>query len=187
MIEIPTPKILGAWTKHCMHKTSSALLNADVPRSSVQGARMSDVSFIERTKLEKLFQMGGGYVLDFSNRTLAEFVADSTGRDIYHSKYDYASGSKANRLRAFWTQEANHITGKLLTDLLEYCRPAVGSLIGISSSRIVSVSQPVFCKVRRLMHSGHRAGSRRAWLRNSGKRLYAAPSRRTSPRRVWTG
>ncbi len=85
---------------------------------------MSDLTFIERNKLENLLQMGGGYVLDFSNRTLAEFVADSTGRDIYDAKYDYASGSKANRLRAFWTQEPNHLVGKLVHDLLEYCRPA---------------------------------------------------------------
>lgn len=87
---------------------------------------MSDLSFIEKTKLEKLFQMGGGYVLDFSNRTLAEFVAESTGRDIYDPQYDYASGSKANRLRAFWTQEPNHLAGKLVNDLLQYCRPAAG-------------------------------------------------------------
>lgn len=87
---------------------------------------MSDLTFIEKTKLEKLFQMGGGYVLDFSNRTLAEFVAESTSRDIYDAKYDYASGSKANRLRAFWAHEPNHIVGKLLHDLLEYCRPAAG-------------------------------------------------------------
>jgi hypothetical protein len=85
---------------------------------------MSDLTFIERTKLEKLFQMGGGSVLDFSNRTLAEFVVESTGRDIYDAKYDYASGSKANRLRAFWTQEPNHLVGKLIHDLLDYCRPA---------------------------------------------------------------
>ncbi len=87
---------------------------------------MSDLTFIEKTKLEKSFQMGGGYVLDFSNRTFAEFVAESTGRDIYDAKYDYASGSKANRLRAFWTQEPNHLVGKLVYDLLEYCRPAAG-------------------------------------------------------------
>ena len=48
---------------------------------------MCDLTFIEKTKLEKLFQMGGGYVLDFSNRILAEFVAESTGRDIYDAKY----------------------------------------------------------------------------------------------------
>ena len=87
---------------------------------------MSDLSFIERTRLERQFEMGGGYVLDFSNRTLAEFVVESTGRDIYDSKYDYASGSKANRLRAFWAQEPNHIVGKLIADLLEYCRAPAG-------------------------------------------------------------
>lgn len=85
---------------------------------------MSDLTFIERTKLEKLFQMGGGYILDFSNRTLAEFVTESTGRNIYDTDYDYASGSKANRIRAFWAQEPNHLVGKLVHDLLEYCRPA---------------------------------------------------------------
>lgn len=85
---------------------------------------MSDITFIEKTKLEKLLQMSGGYVLDFSNRTLAEFIAESVGRDIYDAKYDYASGSKANRLRALWAQEPNHLVGKLVHDLLEYCRPA---------------------------------------------------------------
>jgi hypothetical protein len=85
---------------------------------------MSDLSYIEKRRLEKLLQMDGGYVLDFSNRTFAEFVAESTDRDIYDAKYDYASGSKANRLRAFWAQEPNHVVGKLISDLLEYCRPA---------------------------------------------------------------
>jgi hypothetical protein len=90
-------------------------------------AAMSDLTFIGRTKLEKLFEMGSGYVLDFSNRTLAEFVAESTGGDIYDAKYDCASGSKANRLRAFWMREANHSVGKLIYDLLEYDWPADGN------------------------------------------------------------
>ncbi len=84
---------------------------------------MSDLSFVEKNLLEKLFQMGSGYVLDFSNRTLTEFVADSTGRDIYDAKYNQASGSKANRLRAFWAEEPNHVVGKLIADLIAYCRP----------------------------------------------------------------
>jgi len=55
---------------------------------------MADLTFFEKNKLEKLFGMGGGYVLDFSNRTFQEFIADSTGRDIFDPKYEYASGSK---------------------------------------------------------------------------------------------
>lgn len=81
---------------------------------------MSDLSSIEKMKLEKLFDMGGGYVLDFSNRTFQEFILDNIGIDIFDAKYDYASGSKANRLRAFWNKEPNHIVGKLTSDLLEF-------------------------------------------------------------------
>jgi hypothetical protein len=88
---------------------------------------MADLSFIEKNKLEKYFQMSSGYVLDFSNRTFAEFVLDSTGREIYDQKYERGSGSKANRLRAFWAEEPNHIVGKLITDLLDYSRPGAGS------------------------------------------------------------
>jgi len=34
---------------------------------------MSDLTSVEKLKLEKIFEMGGGYVLDFSNRTFQEF------------------------------------------------------------------------------------------------------------------
>jgi Abortive infection C-terminus len=81
---------------------------------------MSDLTAGERRKLEKLFQMGSGYVLDFSNRTFAEFIDEKTGRDIYEPRYDYGSGSKANRLRGFWAAEGNHTVGKLLGNLIDY-------------------------------------------------------------------
>ena len=81
---------------------------------------MSDLSIVEKRNLEKLFGMGGGYVLEFSNRTFDEFIFDSIGKTIYDSKYDYSSGSKANRLRAFWSVEPNYVVGKLLEDLLLY-------------------------------------------------------------------
>jgi hypothetical protein len=83
---------------------------------------MSDLTLIEKRTLEMLFEMGGGYVLSFTNRTFGEFVLDSTGKDINDAKYDYASGSKANRLRAFWNVEPNHVVGDLLGNLLKYCR-----------------------------------------------------------------
>jgi hypothetical protein len=81
---------------------------------------MSNLSYVEKRKFEQFLGMSTGYVLDFSNRTFAEFVRDSTGRDIYDSTYDYASGSKANRLRAFWQKESNPVVGKLMGDMLEY-------------------------------------------------------------------
>jgi len=84
--------------------------------------------------------MSSGYVLDFTNRTFAEFVLDSTRRDIYDSRYDSASGSKAHRLRAFWQKEDNRLVAKLMGDMLNYtgdtgataelCRLIVGRLLG---------------------------------------------------------
>jgi hypothetical protein len=82
---------------------------------------MSDLSYIEKNQLERQFAMGSGYVLDFTDRTFSEFVLESTRRNIYDSRYHYQSGSKANRLRAFWKEEPNHIAGKLINDLLDYC------------------------------------------------------------------
>lgn len=81
---------------------------------------MADLSAIEKRKLEKFLHMKDGYVLNFSNRTFQEFVLESVERDIYDQKYDNGSGSKANRLRAFWDREPNHVVGKLLKALEEY-------------------------------------------------------------------
>lgn len=83
---------------------------------------MSNLSIIEKIKLEKLLEMESGYVLDFSNRTFAEFIQDNLDIDIYDEKYNYHSGSKANTLRAFWKKEDNLKVGKLLKNLLEYLK-----------------------------------------------------------------
>jgi hypothetical protein len=80
---------------------------------------MSDLTATEKRKFEKLLGMSSGWVLNYSNREFAEFVMDSTGRDIFDSRYDNGSGSKANRLRAFWKKEDNHIVGKLMSDMLD--------------------------------------------------------------------
>jgi len=81
---------------------------------------MSDLTHIEKRKLERLLEMGSGYVLNFSNRTFEEFILDSTGRSIYDPVYDYGSGSKANRLRGFWNREGNPTVAKLIGDMLDY-------------------------------------------------------------------
>ncbi len=81
---------------------------------------MADLTPLEKRSLERLFGMGGGYVLNFSNRTFQEFVLDTVGKDIDDAKYNCASGSKANRLRGFWTSEQNLIVGRLLSALIEY-------------------------------------------------------------------
>lgn len=81
---------------------------------------MSDLSFLEKRALEKYLGMGGGYVLDFSNGTFADFIADSLHLEIYQGQYEAFGTSKANRLRFLWKHEPNHRVGKLIDDLLDY-------------------------------------------------------------------
>lgn len=81
---------------------------------------MSDLTRREKRKLESLFDMDSGYVLDFSNRTFSEFIYDVTNIEIYDEKYNYASGSKANRLRAFWDLEPNHLVGQVTEEMIEH-------------------------------------------------------------------
>lgn len=82
---------------------------------------MADLTNVEKRQFERLLGMGSGYVLDFSNRTFAEFVLDSTRRDPYDANYDHGS-SKANRLRGIWAVESNGTVGKLMADMLAHAR-----------------------------------------------------------------
>jgi hypothetical protein len=77
---------------------------------------MSDLTNVEKRRLELLLNMGGGYVLNFSDRTFNDFFLDNINFDI-NSRYN---GSKANRLRTFWRQDTNSIVGKLMSDMLDY-------------------------------------------------------------------
>ena len=81
---------------------------------------MADLSTNEKQVLEKLFQMGGGYVLNFSDRTIQEFFNDDVGVDIFNQKYNYASGSKANRMRGFWREANNPLVGESIIKLIGY-------------------------------------------------------------------
>ena len=51
--------------------------------------------------IDRVFGMEGGYVLDFSNRTFAEFFRDELDVDIYDDHWAVQGGSKANRLRSY--------------------------------------------------------------------------------------
>jgi len=83
---------------------------------------MSDLSKIERMKLEKMFRMSDGYVMDFSNRTFNDFIFDVTNLEIYDDKYLETGDSKAKRLRVFWDKESNYIVGNLTLSMLEFWR-----------------------------------------------------------------
>ncbi len=103
--------------------------------------------------------MGGGYVLNFSDRTLEEFVYDSVEAEIYDDRYYHGSGSKANRIRGFWKVEPEARVAKLIQDLIDCadeiygdeksqeiadCRTIVSRLLNSSPSGIVAPVPPPF-------------------------------------------
>lgn len=103
---------------------------------------MSDLKFSEKDAFERLLDMGGGYVADFSNRTFDAFFRDFD-IDIYQDKYGENGNSKANRLRSFWQIEKNATVGNAMRemvaytkynsenqDLVEQCEAIVSRLLG---------------------------------------------------------
>jgi hypothetical protein len=94
---------------------------------------MSTLNLIERKRLEKILEMGNGYVLDFSNRSFAEFFKTDFGIDIYDNKYEFNGNSKAKRMRAFWEIESDGLVGKVLFAIFSnwdiYASSANGSIV----------------------------------------------------------
>ncbi len=79
----------------------------------------SAVTTLDLRAVETVLQMGGGYVLDFSNRTFAEFF-EEFGVDIDDDRYFAGGSSKANRLRTFLRTTEPPLTGQVLAGLLQH-------------------------------------------------------------------
>jgi hypothetical protein len=77
--------------------------------------------------LDEVFEMGGGYVLDFSNRTFSEFFEDEFDIQIYQEKYQSRGGSKANLLRGFIDAEDGYTVGKVLRKLWDHRAQSVSA------------------------------------------------------------
>lgn len=80
---------------------------------------MSDLTGSDRRKLEKLLGMGGGYVLNFSDRTFSDFF-DEYRVEIDAERYRARGTSKANRMRTHWELDANYVVGRVIGGLIDY-------------------------------------------------------------------
>ena len=70
-----------------------------MPGASIVNIRSMDMPIIDR-----VFGMQSGYVLDFSNRTFAEFFHDELDVDIDNPCWSPQGGSKAKRPRYYLRQ-----------------------------------------------------------------------------------
>lgn len=92
---------------------------------------MSSLTDTEKRYFESLFGMSGGYVLDYTDQTFAEFFKRHRIA-IHDSKYQTYGSSKAKKLRSFWEQEPDALVGKVLSELLDTSE-AIGALNGQQS------------------------------------------------------
>ena len=79
---------------------------------------MSSLTDIEKRYFEKLLDMGGGYVLDFTDATFGEFL-NRHDVDIHGKKYQSFGTSKAKKLRAFWMSESDGLVGTVLSEMID--------------------------------------------------------------------
>ena len=70
--------------------------------------------------IDRVFGMEGGYVLDFSNRTFADFFHEELGVDIDNPCWAAQGGSKAKRLRYYLRQADRETALDTLNALWEY-------------------------------------------------------------------
>src|SRR6056297_2093816 len=70
--------------------------------------------------LDYIFEMGGGYVLDFSNQTYSEFFNDELQINIDDDRYCDIGTSKGKRLRSFLKQSGSIDVLRVLNSLWEY-------------------------------------------------------------------
>lgn len=78
---------------------------------------MTKLRLSDRRFLEEVLEMGGGYVLNFSDRTFAEFFEDELSVNIDDPKYQRNGTSKAKRLRAYLEIESEAVVAKTLRAL----------------------------------------------------------------------
>ncbi len=81
---------------------------------------MSSLDIADMRFLESALEMGGGYCLDFSDRTYADFFFQTLNIDIDAEEYRLEGGSKGKRMRFFLRTQPDHIVARLLHALQEY-------------------------------------------------------------------
>jgi len=94
-----------------------------------------------RDPFEKALAMDTGYVLDFSDRTFADFFFEELGIDTAISHlFDGRGTSKAKRLRSFIERAPSSVVAKALRELWEYRESLSWPSVGIRDNYFAVVA-----------------------------------------------
>ena len=81
---------------------------------------MPPIKRIDMRILDEALEMGSGYVLNFSDKTMSEYFEDEIGIDIDDRQYQDFGSSKAKRLRCLLEKEPGSTSGRVLRALWNY-------------------------------------------------------------------
>ena len=79
---------------------------------------MSSLTAADKLYLEKVLDMGDGYVLNFNDATFGKFFNDYDV-DIHGAQYQTYGKSKARKMRAFWEKEPDALVSAVLSGILD--------------------------------------------------------------------
>lgn len=99
---------------------------------------MVQLKHSEMRVIDDALDMNGGYVLNFSDRTFAEFFDDEFGIKIYQEKYVINGSSKAKHMRAFIVTEDEFTVARVLRRFWEHRESIASYLLGDNADRIKS-------------------------------------------------
>lgn len=83
-------------------------------------SRITPIKTIDLAVIEDVLEMGSGYVLNFSDKTFAQFFQDEVGIIIDQEKYLENGTSKANRMRTYLRSSTNKDRVATLEALWDY-------------------------------------------------------------------
>ena len=86
---------------------------------------MANFKSLQMQLLEDVLRMGGGYVLNFSDRTFATFFQEELSIDIDDPKYSMMGGSKGKRMRYFLQNAPLPIVVRAIKTLWDYREAAM--------------------------------------------------------------
>ncbi|MBN9140067.1 MAG: TIGR02391 family protein [Micrococcales bacterium] len=103
---------------------------------------MSRLSITDKTLLEAVLSMGGGYLLDFTNSSIGQFF-DDLGLNIFDDQYAEYGTSKAQRVRGFWKVGSDEDVARSLAALVGYiaAKKLTGSFPEIADEQVTKVRE----------------------------------------------
>ncbi len=79
---------------------------------------MSSLTAADKLYLERVLDMGGGYVLNFTDADFGQLFK-RYNVDIHGTRYQTYGTSKAKKIHAFWEKEPDALVGSVLSEILD--------------------------------------------------------------------